>query len=153
MTELIHRELYQVFIMFYCGLAVMIVFSVRDSVMELCRRNRRLSAAVYFASWLCAAFLFCQFLYRGSHGVLTVYGILSFSAGIFLWKKAICVILFPGRLSARQMDRDFYGDEEDEKEKDKGADRKIRAGRRTEKRRLLPRREKKDRPSKEKDKA
>lgn len=140
MTELIQRELYQVFIMFYCGLAVMIVFSVRDSVTALCRNNRRLSAAIYLSSYLCAAFLFCQFLYRGSHGVLTFYGIVSFGAGILLWKKGICGILFPEKLSvlAEKKDRDTNGDKNDEKEKDKRTDKTVRAGRRTERRRSVP---------------
>ncbi len=119
MTELISRELYQVFIMFYCGLAVMIVFTVRDSLIGLYGKNRRLKAVIYLGFWLCAAFLFCRFLYRGSHGVLSVYGILSFGAGILLWKKGICGILFHGILSERQQDRDVNGVETHEKQTEK----------------------------------
>ena len=53
----------------------------------------RVSIFIYFGSWLCAAFLFCQFLYKGSHGVITLYGIFSLCAGVLLWKKVIYGII------------------------------------------------------------
>ncbi len=93
MTALIQRELADLFIMFYCGLAIMLVFTGRDRLMERCGSRRRLSLAVYFLSWICAAFLFGRFLYRASRGVVTVYGLLAMGAGILLWKKIICGII------------------------------------------------------------
>ena len=41
--------------------------------------------------------------------MLTFYGIVSFGAGILLWKKGICGILFPEKLSvlAEKKDRDL----------------------------------------------
>ncbi len=93
MTALIQRELFQLFIMFYCGLALMLIFEVRDTVMRRLGVKSRASIFIYFGSWLCAAFLFCQFLYKGSHGVITIYGIFSLCAGILLWKKVIYGII------------------------------------------------------------
>ncbi len=49
--------------------------------------------AVYFAFWIFAAFLFYRFLYRASHGTVSLYGIASMVGGIFLWKKCIRGIL------------------------------------------------------------
>ncbi|MEE0742001.1 MAG: spore cortex biosynthesis protein YabQ [Emergencia sp.] len=93
MTALIKAELIQLLIMFYCGLAIMMVFTVRDRFIARCARYKRLCILIYLGSWLCAAFLFSHFLYRGSHGVVTMYGILAMAAGILLWKKAICGII------------------------------------------------------------
>ena len=93
MTALIQRELFQLFIMFYGGMALMLLFTGRDSLMRRCGTHKRLAAAIYFGSWICASFLFYRFLYRASHGAVTVYGLLAMAAGIFLWKKVICGIL------------------------------------------------------------
>lgn len=93
MTALIQRELTQLLVMFGCGIALMIVFEARDYLMKCCGSRRRLQLAVYFAFWIFAAFLFYRFLYRASHGTVTVYGIAAMAGGIFLWKKGICGIL------------------------------------------------------------
>lgn len=95
MTPLIKAELFQLLIMFYCGLAIMMIFTVRDRLCKRWHRYKRLGVFLYLGSWLCAAFLFSHFLYRGSHGVVTVYGLLSMTAGILLWKKWICGIMIP----------------------------------------------------------
>ena len=107
MTALIQRELFQLFIMFYCGLAMMMIFEVRDTLMRRFGVKSRVSIFIYFGSWLCAAFLFCQFLYKGSHGVITLYGIFSLCAGVLLWKKAIYGII---------IDRGNNYEEEDKRE-------------------------------------
>ena len=93
MTELIQKEVFQLFVMFYCGLAVMLLFTGRDQLIKRCGSHKRAAAAIYFGTWICAGFLFYEFVYRASHGVLTVYGLLAMGAGIFLWKKVICGIL------------------------------------------------------------
>ncbi|MEE0691615.1 MAG: spore cortex biosynthesis protein YabQ [Lachnospiraceae bacterium] len=93
MTELIRTELFQSFIMFYCGLSIMILFEGRDGLIRRCGNRKRLAGFIYFLGWICAAFLFYRFLYRASHGALTVCGLAAMGAGIFLWKKIICGIL------------------------------------------------------------
>lgn len=108
MTELIWREMYQLFTMFYCGLAVMFLFEVRNKVTDSLRGHKRLSIFVYFLSWLAGGFLFCQYLYRGAHGKLSVYGIVAFAAGLILWKKFIYGIIDTGKTHEKQ----------DKKEKD-----------------------------------
>ncbi len=93
MTELIQRELFQLFIMFYCGLALSLLFSARDRLMARCGTRRRLQLAIYFGFWIFASFLFYRYVYRASHGVLTVYGICAMLTGVFLWKKVVYGIL------------------------------------------------------------
>lgn len=93
MTELIQRELFQLAVMFYAGLAVMLLFEGREQLVCRCGKYKRLAVVIYLAGWACAGYVFYQFAYRACHGVLTVYGLCAFAAGIFLWKKIICGIL------------------------------------------------------------
>lgn len=93
MTDLISRELFQIGMMFCCGISVMIVFTARDMLMKRAGDNKRLQWAIYLTAAMAAGFLFSGFLYRGSHGVITLYGIMSMTAGILLWKKIIYDII------------------------------------------------------------
>lgn len=95
MTFQIKSELLELLIMFYCGMAIMLTFELRDRLIKRASAYRRLSYVIYLGSWVCGGFLFCQFLYRGSHGVVTLYGILSMIAGILLWKKIFYGIMKP----------------------------------------------------------
>ena len=93
MTALIQRELFQLLIMFGCGIGIMITFEARNYLMKCCGNRRRVQIVIYFAFWIFAAFLFYRFLYRASHGVVTLYGLADMLGGILLWKKGICGIL------------------------------------------------------------
>lgn len=93
MTDLISRELGQVLVMFCCGMGIMLIFSARDYLIRRIGANRRLARTIYLISWISAGFLFSEFTYRGSHGVITLYGILSMTVGILLWKKIIYDII------------------------------------------------------------
>lgn len=94
MTEQIQAELWQILVMFYCGLALMLFFTGRDAILRRCAGLRRVAVVVNLVSWLCAGFLFSEFLYRSSHGTVTLYGVAAMAAGILLWKKVIYGILF-----------------------------------------------------------
>ena len=89
MTALIQRELFQLLVMFGCGIALMIVFEARNYLMKCCGNRRRMQMAVYFAFWIFAAFLFYRFLYRASHG--TVSGLRLWSAVYSCGKNAFVV--------------------------------------------------------------
>lgn len=97
MTALIERELYEVFMMFYCGLSVMLLFTAGEKVIERCGRRRILCGILYLSMWICASFLCSEFLYRASRGVVTFHGIVAAGMGILLWKKVICGILLPSK--------------------------------------------------------
>lgn len=96
MTELIHRQLFELFIMFYCGMAMMMIIEARNKCMKIFGKTSRLSLAIYFGSWLCVAFLFSQFLYRCAYGVLSIHGMIAAAVGIVLWKKVIYGIIDAG---------------------------------------------------------
>lgn len=93
MTELIGKELHTCGIMFCCGAALMLVFTARDALVARCGKRRRMARAVYLCGWLCAGYLFTEFLYAGSCGVISLYGILAMGGGILLWKKIVCGIM------------------------------------------------------------
>lgn len=87
------RELQELYYMFFCGIAIMWIFSVRDRIVWLLRSYKRAADLTYLLFWLFAAYLFCQFLYQASYGVMSWYSFLAFGAGCMLWKKAFCDII------------------------------------------------------------
>ena len=93
MTDLMRQEMQELFYMFIGGMAVMLLFSVRDLFCRRCRRHPRLRRAVYLIFWIFGAFLFYQFAYRGAYGVVSWYSLLAFGLGIVLWKRGFCDII------------------------------------------------------------
>ena len=87
------REMQEVCYMFTAGMAIMLLFQARNQILQRVDRYKRLSAFLYLLFWLMAAFLFYQFLYKASYGIVTWYSLLSFAAGCILWKKMFCGIL------------------------------------------------------------
>ena len=120
MTELMQREMQAVFYMFFAGLAVMLLFSLRDSLLARWAWGKRWSSFLYLFMWMAAAFLFYAFCYEGSYGVIKWYGLVSFAMGILLWKKGICVIL---KLDVTEYKQ---GGDEKHETKNKRAFKKIR---------------------------
>ena len=146
MTTLIRNEMWEMFYMLYAGLAVMLLFSVRNEIMNRCRRYERLCKCIYLLFWILAAFLFSQFLYRASYGAMSWYGLAAFGAGMILWKKVFC-----GILNQKDTVQIYNGDKKDEK-KDKRESQSIR--RKTErKRRKAEQRTEKSRRLEEKEKS
>ena len=115
MTELIGRELHTCGIMFCCGIAVMLVFTARDALAARCGGKRRAARAIYLCGWLCAGYLFAEFLYAGSYGVVSVHGIIAMACGILLWKKLVCGIIIANH-NVHQYDRDERYEEEEKRE-------------------------------------
>lgn len=101
MTALIERELHEVFLMFYCGLSMMMLFTAGQRIIDRCRERRMLCRIIYLGMWICASFLFSRFLYSASRGVISLHGLLAAGAGILLWKKVICGILLPSKKENR----------------------------------------------------
>lgn len=90
MTELIARELREVLTMFLCGATVMMLFGVRDNIIKRLNIRRAAEVFAHFLSWICAAFLFSEFLYKASYGILRWYEVAAFVTGMLLWKSMIC---------------------------------------------------------------
>lgn len=128
MTELIGRELHTCGVMLCYGMALMLVFAARDALTARCGRRRRAARAVYLCGWLCAGYLFTEFLYAGSRGVVSFHGIMAMGCGIILWKKLVCGIIMntgdsrggaAGKHKLHKQDRD-EGYEEEEKRENPG---------------------------------
>ena len=90
MTELIARELREVLTMFLCGATVMMLFCVRDNIIKRLNIRRAAEVFAHILSWICAAFLFSELLYKASYGILRWYEVSAFVTGMLLWKSMIC---------------------------------------------------------------
>lgn len=93
MSELIRHQLYEIFTMLYCGMAIMLIFDVRKRITVKFRGNKRISVFVYLFSWAAAAFMFHRFVYCASCGRITVAGLAAMALGMLLWKKTVCDII------------------------------------------------------------
>jgi len=93
MTDLIHREMEEVFFMVSGGISVAIVSQACRVILAQLRNARRLYIFTYLFSWLCVSYLFCQFLYQGSYGKISWYTLPAFALGCILWKKGFCGII------------------------------------------------------------
>ena len=114
MTGLMQREMLEIFYLFYAGLAVMLLFFLRDVFCLRLQAYQRAQKAAYLGFWVVAAFLFNRFLYQASYGTLSWYGILAFVLGMILWKRGICVILKLND-TVHKYNRENIGHEEKEK--------------------------------------
>lgn len=93
MTELMQREVQALFYFFFGGMAVMVLFQIRDQLCRSCYRYPGLRRSLYLLFWSFAAFLFYQFAYQGAYGVISWYSLLAFGFGIMLWKIGLCDII------------------------------------------------------------
>ena len=94
MTELIIRELREVGIMLMCGMSVMFVLNTRAQIVKQLNIKGRLEVFFYIGSWICASFIFSEFIYSACYGKVTWYGLIDFALGIGLWKKLLCDIIY-----------------------------------------------------------
>ncbi len=92
MTELMNRQIHEIYIMFFCGISIMLIFMARDFLMSYCQR-KRIKYFLYISSWMIAGFLFWRFLYCSSYGRVSLPGLISMLVGILLWKNLIYGII------------------------------------------------------------
>lgn len=93
MTELMQREMQELFYLFFGALAVMLLFFVRDILCNRVSHYRNLRRSLYLCFWILASFLMYQFAYRGAYGAVSWYSLAVFGLGIILWKKVLCDII------------------------------------------------------------
>lgn len=120
MTDLLRGETQALFYMFCAGISVMILFFVRNYILNRCHSYRRICDIIYFVFWILAGFLFYEFAYAAAYGCVYWYSLASFAVGIILWNKKFCGIITLYNTVEKQ-DRD----KKDEK-KNKGTRSKIR---------------------------
>ena len=125
MTELMQREVQELFYLFAAGLSVGFLFQIRDYVCRRSGRYLRVRHSLYLTFWVFASFLAYQFAYQGAYGVINWYSLLAFGVGMILWKNRLCDIIILYDSVQKQI-----GDLNDEKE-DKRTYSKIRRKKRT----------------------
>lgn len=111
MTDLMEREMQAVFYMVLAGLAVMMLFYVRDKILQYFLRYKRAYRVVYLLFWVFASYLFYQFLYKASYGTLNWYSFIAFAGGCMLWKRAFYDII-----TLNETVHNYDGDRKNEKE-------------------------------------
>jgi len=116
MTELIESEVQEICYMLYGGMAVSMLFYLRDYLSKRVGKYICLARILYFFFWILAAFLAYQFAYKGAYGVLTWYSFTAFGCGIILWNKVFYDILSLYRYTQKQ-----NGDTKDEEKKKRPA--------------------------------
>lgn len=102
MTDLIKSEAYEIFIMFYAGLTIMLIMELKNMICNRYRIEGRLNVFVELFTWLIAAYLFGSFSFYCAYGRISAYGIVATLAGVLLWKKCLYGILDTGKEYAKE---------------------------------------------------
>lgn len=86
MTELISTQLIQIITMFICGMSIGMIFDVQSFTCRFVLRYKRLYALAYLIFWLISSWLFAAFLYKCSHGALSVHAVITTIFGYAFYK-------------------------------------------------------------------
>lgn len=89
MTELIAAQAFQVVTMFVCGMSIGMIFDVQKKLSRRVANYRRLNVFVYLVFWLVSSWLFSVFLYRCSHGTLSIHTITMTVCGYAFYMKSV----------------------------------------------------------------
>lgn len=89
MNPLIHRQVYDVFIMFYAGMTVMFCYQL----LEFYRNKRPMRKIMYgileILFWLFAALMTSAFLYYCCYGQLSMHIFIALFMGMGLWRFCV----------------------------------------------------------------
>ncbi len=92
-NPLIEYQVFEAVIMFYAGMAVMLLlelFSFAKGKMNLKKKAEALLNVIF---WIFIALLSISFLYYASYGKVSVHIILAYLTGLFLWRKCFYGII------------------------------------------------------------
>ena len=96
MTELIKSQLIVMLTMLYCGLCAGLIADVFRAFAEVRHVRRRVKSMMGGIFFLCIGFLYSEFALFCDNGKRSFLGIFFFLAGLWLWKRFFCGILFMG---------------------------------------------------------
>ena len=95
MTELIRSQLNIFFVMTLGGMAAGLVLDVFEAFSQIRCAGKLGAAAAELIAWITVGFLVSEFMFFCDNGKVSFEGIMSFIAGLLLWKKCFCDILRP----------------------------------------------------------
>ncbi len=93
MTQLIQAQLLTITIMFCCGVCGGLIRELYTAAAASVRLKGGLRGIYEASYFLCLGFLFSEFNLFCENGRLSFTGIISFLAGLLLWKRFFCGIL------------------------------------------------------------
>lgn len=108
MTELIKSQLIVILTMLYCGLCAGLIADVFRAFAEVRHVHRWVKGVLGGVFFLCIGFLYSEFAFFCDNGKISFLGIFSFLAGLWLWKRFFCGILFMGEENEKK-EKQFKG--------------------------------------------
>lgn len=108
MTELIRSQLIIILTMLYCGLCAGLIADVFRAFAEIRSVRRWVKGVLGGVFFLCIGFLYGEFAFFCDNGKISFLGIFSFLAGLWLWKRFFCGILFMGEDNEKK-EKQFKG--------------------------------------------
>ncbi len=86
MNPLIGEQVFDFFIMFYAGLAVMLCYQIFGAYRRRFRPRGLILLGEELVFWFFAALLTSSFLYYACYGMLSFHAAAAFLAGVVIWK-------------------------------------------------------------------
>lgn len=108
MTELIKSQLIVMLTMLYCGLCAGLIADVFRAFAEVRHVHCWVKGVLSGVFFLCIGFLYSEFAFFCDNGKISFLGIFSFLAGLWLWKRFFCGILFMGEENEKK-EKQFKG--------------------------------------------
>lgn len=92
-TALIREQSYECLIMFGSGIMFMIGWQICTAIWRQGRVRRWIRTTLEIIFWLAAAAIVSEFLFYGAYGKISAHAIVSFLAGLLLWKHCFYGII------------------------------------------------------------
>lgn len=105
MTELIREQVQITAVMLCCGLCGGMIHGVFREFERLRRTKPWQTCVTEGVYFLCLGMMYSEFSFYCDNGKLTFLGIFSFLAGLWLWKRNFCGILFMGEDNEKKEDK------------------------------------------------
>ena len=109
MTDLMERQLEAIIYMVFAGMTVMMLVHTSQVILQRAKKSKALYRIIYLFYWVAAVYIFCQYLYEATYGVIFWFTLPAFVAGCILWKKTFC-----GIITLYENAKKYDGDKENE---------------------------------------
>ncbi|MEG1583486.1 MAG: spore cortex biosynthesis protein YabQ [Anaerovorax sp.] len=86
-NPLIYFQVFEVVIMFYAGLLIMVGEEVFSTVKMCIKPSVKATFLMDLVFWVLLSLVFTSFLYYASYGKISIPGFVGFFVGLILWKK------------------------------------------------------------------
>ncbi|MFA5635157.1 MAG: spore cortex biosynthesis protein YabQ [Anaerovoracaceae bacterium] len=85
MSQLIREQIFGFCVMFFCGAGIAMLRQLFRSYQRDCKPRKSIFVIQEMLFWIVAALITSACLYYAGYGAVTVYGVVGFTLGAFLW--------------------------------------------------------------------